>query len=396
MGSGRPDCACADCPVRQYRCSRRVACHLNAVRAQVQSNSPTSSPRGMAPPYHPVIRAARPAEGYEAWVPVGATPVRSENYKAFLIREGVAELHGEFGVHVATAGELVIVRPGVICGSLSQSPVELVTAYLHPSFVVDQLRWKFATPSDARTTDRELARVMPMTRAIRPTREQLDGLVEQFDRLVYLTAHDAEPGERLAGAAGLVWRVREAIESVDPTTVVTNSEDREALRPEVRTVLRVLHDDYRAPWTMSQLSHLASLSESALRRAFESAMGMSPHEYLHYVRLARFEDLVAHSAMSIAEATLRVGWSSPGYARRIFVRDHGIPPSEHDGTLGDELLALGAAPDTCARPSTSPARRTSATASAPPAGTASGPRSKTRSCCSARPDPGKAQESSST
>ena len=283
----------------------------------------------MPPPYHPVIRAARPAEGYAAWVPVGATPVRSENYKAFLIRKGIAELHGEFGIHVATAGELVIVRPGVICGSVSLDPVELVTAYMHPSFVVDQLRWKFASPSDARSADEELARVMPMMRTIRPSVDQLAGLEEQFDRLAHLTAQGADAGERLAGASVLVWRVRKAIESVEPTTAMPSSEGSEVLRPEVRRVLRALHDDYGAPWTMPQLSHLASLSESALRRAFESAMGMSPRDYLHQVRLARFEDLIAHSAISIAEATLRVGWTSSGSARRMFVRDHGMPPSEY-------------------------------------------------------------------
>lgn len=288
-------------------------------------------PRRQPPPYVPLTRLARPVECVESYITIGVPPVRSDNHKAMLVRAGVAELHGQFGTHTVRAGDLVLLSAGVICGSVSRTPVDVVCAYYNPGFIADQVRWTLPDDvTDRQAAMRQVHRANPAVRSFPLDSVRYAIFEAQFEKLLRLSQPGGGLGEKFVAATQLLWMIGELFDDDDGTEERGSASEAELrpLRREVRTVLGLLQHDYRRPWTTPMLAQRVSLSESALRRAFLRAIGMSPREYLHRVRLMRFEQFLASSAMSIGEAARRVGWSSGDYASRVFALNHGLTPRQ--------------------------------------------------------------------
>lgn len=256
--------------------------------------------------------------------------MRSANFKAFLVRAGAAELSGPFGTRTVETGDLVLLSPGTVCGSVSLAPVDVVCAYFNPGFLTDQVRWTLpGDVTDRRVAARQLYDTIPDMRCFHLNAAQVELFGAHFDRLLCLSEQVGSFGEKFVAATQLTWLMSKLFapaESVEASPV-TGVELR-PLRQEVRVVLDLLQRDYNRSWTTTALAGHVALSESALRRAFHRAVGMTPREYLHRVRLMRFEQFVAGNAVSISEAGRRVGWDSGDYARRVFVRNHGVTPRE--------------------------------------------------------------------
>lgn len=249
-----------------------------------------------------------------------------------LIRDGAAQLHGDFGVRTVTAGDLVMLRAGLECGSVSLAPVDVVTAYLNPTFLVDQLRWTMpGLVQDRRAVFREMVRAVPDVRSVPLTDDQFGSLHEQFDLLARMTAADAAPGERVAGATELIWRVSEIVApSLEDSGLMSPlSLGVTPARDEIHEVLRLMHEDFTARRSVAELARAVALSESAMRRAFQAETGMGPRRYLNQLRLARFEEFIVNTTMPITQATRLVGWSSTAHARRLFALDYGMSPREY-------------------------------------------------------------------
>lgn len=273
---------------------------------------------------------AQPVECVDSYITTGVPPMRSANFKAFLMRDGAAELSGPFGTRIVKTGDLVLLSAGTVCGSVSLTPVEVVCAYFNLGFLTDQVRWTLpGDVTDRRAAARQLYAAISGVRFFRLNAVQIQVFRAYFDRLLCLSEQGGSFGEKFVAATQLIWLIGELFaptESVEAPPV-TGAELR-PLRQEVRVVLDLLQRDYNRSWTTPALADLVALSESALRRAFHRTVGMTPREYLHRVRLMRFEQLVAGSAVSIGEAARRVGWDSGDYARRVFVRNHGVTPRE--------------------------------------------------------------------
>lgn len=271
-----------------------------------------------------------PVECMESYITTGVPPVRSANFKAFLMRAGAAELNGPFGTHTVEAGDLVLLAAGTVCGSVSLTPVNVVCAYFNPGFLTDQVRWTLpGDVSDRRAAARQLYDAISGVRIFHLSPAQAEVFGAHFDRLLCLSEQAASFGDKFVAATQLIWLISELFTPTESAAVppVTGVELR-PLRQEVRVVLDLLQHDYHRSWTTTALADQVALSESALRRAFHRAVGMTPREYLHRVRLMRFEQFVAASAVSIGEAARRVGWDSGDYARRVFLRNHGVTPRE--------------------------------------------------------------------
>lgn len=266
----------------------------------------------------------------ESYITTGVPPVRSANFKAFLMRSGAAELSGPFGTRIVETGDLVLLPAGTVCGSVSLTPVNVVCAYFNPGFLTDQVRWTLpGDVTDRRAAARHLYDMISGVRVFHLSPAQAEVFGAHFDRLLCLSEQDGSFGEKFVAATQLIWLIGELFAPTETieTPLVTDVELR-PLRQEVRIVLDLLQRDYNTAWTTVALADHVALSESALRRAFHRAIGMTPREYLHRVRLMRFEQFVAASSVSIGEAARRVGWDSGDYARRVFVRNHGVTPRE--------------------------------------------------------------------
>lgn len=276
------------------------------------------------------IRQTDPAKAQVLRLSHGSTMVTAQDFKAVLLVEGTARVIGDFGLLTVTAGDLVLVSPGAKCESVTLTPAEVLVAEVHPSFLIDQVRWSQpAEKRDPRTTYREVFQPSPTPLVIRPEPMMFRELVSQFERLAAVPSCSSALGRRIVCAAELIWSVEALIEThrVRARRGFHGVQLTEPLRDDVRTALRLIHEHHGSELKVSDLALAASVSESTLRRAVRAATGFTPRAYLQRVRLLRFTQLVAETVLPLGEVTRLVGWSSPSHARAVFLRAHGISPS---------------------------------------------------------------------
>lgn len=282
------------------------------------------------PRYRPFMSLAQPITCLESWVPNGVAPLRSDNFRAILIRAGSGRLLRHDGTIDVTAGQLVVLASGETSGGIAATPIEMAEIHVHPAFLVDLLRWSMPyDPRDRRATFRILMNRVLAAEPLHLSESEVEELEDGFHQLAGLTAADAPAGERAVRGADLIWKIG--------TLYSAGAGERPAefcpgrllgLRAEVQHVMDLMQSNFQQPLTVAELARGVALSPSALRRAFARVTGMSPREYLHRVRLAHFEALLARTSVSIADATHQVGWTSTAHARQVFVRNHGVTPRE--------------------------------------------------------------------
>lgn len=284
------------------------------------------------PLYRPSEDPPDPIEAFEAVIPVGVSPFKVTSFKASLMREGSARVEGNFEPFTVAAGDLVLMRPGTHCTSMSLTPVEIAVVQVDPVFLVDQVRW--TRPLEQRTRKATYQSLLQSARQPVLIRLQDDvflRLAELFAQLVFLSGRPAASGRMIARATELIWEIEALFPSGRPNPVWDRIDARNlhGLRSDVQHVIHAIRDRYASDLSIRELAHEVSLSESALRRAVQAATGFSPREYLHRMRLVRFEQLVAETTMPLADAARTAGWSSTSHARSAFARSHGMSPSEY-------------------------------------------------------------------
>jgi AraC-like DNA-binding protein len=86
---------------------------------------------------------------------------------------------------------------------------------------------------------------------------------------------------------------------------------------------------YFEPLRIADLARAANLSPAHFSRAFRSAFGESPHQYLLTRRLERAAALLRTTDRSVAEICFAVGLSSLGSFTTSFRRIYGLTPSAY-------------------------------------------------------------------
>jgi AraC family transcriptional regulator len=71
------------------------------------------------------------------------------------------------------------------------------------------------------------------------------------------------------------------------------------------------------------------ISPLYLARAFKSAMGQSPHQYVIARRVERAKELLRNTDMAVVDVALAVGFSSQSHLSHWFVRQVGVSPSSY-------------------------------------------------------------------
>ena len=69
------------------------------------------------------------------------------------------------------------------------------------------------------------------------------------------------------------------------------------------------------------------ISQSSLRRAFTSHLGISPIQYLTQLRMKKAVELLMNSELSIKEISLLCGYDDEKYFSRVFKNRYGYAPS---------------------------------------------------------------------
>ena len=93
--------------------------------------------------------------------------------------------------------------------------------------------------------------------------------------------------------------------------------------------LGFLHRHYDEKISLARIARVAHMSQSTLVRAFRSATGASPIDYLIRLRVERAAELLRSHEFSVTEAALRTGFSDSNYFARQFRRILGVTPRQH-------------------------------------------------------------------
>lgn len=92
--------------------------------------------------------------------------------------------------------------------------------------------------------------------------------------------------------------------------------------------LKYISDNYANQFSIRTLAKFCRMSMTNFRRIFKSAMGMSPSEYLHLVRVKMASMLLLNTNDSILEISLKVGYPTLSSFNRQFGCIMGVPPRE--------------------------------------------------------------------
>jgi AraC-like DNA-binding protein len=93
-----------------------------------------------------------------------------------------------------------------------------------------------------------------------------------------------------------------------------------------------------------EMAARALMSVRTFSRRFKAATGTTPHAWLLRQRLARAEDMLERTDLSIDEVARLVGYASGSVMREQFLKRHGVPPREYRrmfGTPGRPLAVKG-------------------------------------------------------
>nr|WP_235949381.1 AraC family transcriptional regulator [Nocardia terrae] len=99
-----------------------------------------------------------------------------------------------------------------------------------------------------------------------------------------------------------------------------------ALDPALAPVLTAIHRSPAAPWSVSDLAALASMSRTTFTDRFTRRLGQPPAAYLADRRLARAATLLRTTPIPVASVAHQVGYDSEAAFSRAFRRRYDVPP----------------------------------------------------------------------
>jgi len=98
--------------------------------------------------------------------------------------------------------------------------------------------------------------------------------------------------------------------------------------PLLARVLRTMHEDVRANWTVAALAKIAGLSRSAFAARFGEVLGCGPIEYLARWRMALAKDSLLRGAKTLDRIADEIGYESASAFSTAFRKRLGISPGK--------------------------------------------------------------------
>lgn len=101
------------------------------------------------------------------------------------------------------------------------------------------------------------------------------------------------------------------------------------------------HYDHDSP--VGEMAAVSGLSERAFTRRFRAAIGMSPLEYIHALRLEEAKQLLEARDDPVEAVAEQVGYQDSSYFSRLFKRKVGLTPAQYRKRFGALRRSLSAA-----------------------------------------------------
>jgi AraC-like DNA-binding protein len=156
------------------------------------------------------------------------------------------------------------------------------------------------------------------------------GRATRFGRLIDLLSEECVssfPGKELIIQRMLEVLLVEALRwsvsgsDVAPAGLLNGMRD-----PALARVLRVMHSDVRAKWTVAGLALIAGMSRSAFAVRFSETLGCAPFEYLARWRMAIAKDALTRSVKSLDRVADEIGYESASAFSTAFRKRLGCSP----------------------------------------------------------------------
>lgn len=110
-------------------------------------------------------------------------------------------------------------------------------------------------------------------------------------------------------------------------TTVTQLHQGGLTRRRLRQITDYFQSYLAEPITLRQLAELVQLNPYHLARAFKQSTGLTPHQYLAYLRLERAKYLLLQTDQPIAQIALQVGYSGQNHFSAFFRKHTFMTPS---------------------------------------------------------------------
>jgi AraC-like DNA-binding protein len=94
-----------------------------------------------------------------------------------------------------------------------------------------------------------------------------------------------------------------------------------------RSAVQALVDGSAETLTVAERAAQLGISQRQLRTEVLAATGLTPHELVLRTRLARAQELLAESGLTVSEIAAQVGYDDPAFFSRLFVRRVGMSPT---------------------------------------------------------------------
>jgi AraC-like DNA-binding protein len=107
----------------------------------------------------------------------------------------------------------------------------------------------------------------------------------------------------------------------------SNAAPQLAMHPAVRTVKRLLDQEFHERWTLKELADRAGLAPAYLAELFTAELGQPPHRYLNERRIDRARQLLESTDMTVTALALSLGFSSSQHFARVFRQHTGSTPT---------------------------------------------------------------------
>ena len=240
-------------------------------------------------------------------------PHSHEGYAIGVIEQGAETFAYRGEVHVAGAGQVVLINPGEIHTGQALSQAGWSYRMLYPAAelvcqAVAQLTGRsgdYPFFTHAVVTDSLLAQ--QLGRFHRQLEQGLSPLESECGWLTLLT--------------GLIQRHADDRQRLSATHPATD-------RGSLQAALHYLADHYAANVSLAELAAHVHLSPYHLLRTFKSAFGLPPHAYLNQLRVQRAKTLL-RAGVAVAEVALMVGFNDQSHLTRHFKRMVGVPPGSY-------------------------------------------------------------------
>ncbi|MBP1843974.1 AraC-like DNA-binding protein [Rhizobium petrolearium] len=96
--------------------------------------------------------------------------------------------------------------------------------------------------------------------------------------------------------------------------------------PALASVLRAMHANVRAGWTVAELAKLAGMSRSAFSARFSETLGCAPMEYLSRWRMTLAQDALSRGGKPLERLAEEIGYESASAFSTAFRRRLGCSP----------------------------------------------------------------------